>query len=147
MANPSETNGVLTRGGREEFSCPDQFAARLGFNYVTGIQGLVAYLGGRVEGVPSSDLFGSSAGYRRPGYVISTEPGISYSINKLSMTFNLPLAIYRNRTQSYSDKLSTKETGIFKQGDAAFANYLINFNVGYRFGGKHDMEVPDHFTL
>ncbi len=134
MSNPQTTNGVLTRNGSEEFSCPDQFAARIGLNYLTS--GFAAYLGGRVEGVPSSDLIGSSAGYRRPGYAISVEPGISYSVNNLLFSINLPLAVYRNRIQSYSDKQRTAETGVYRIGDAAFANYLFNFNVSYRFNGK-----------
>lgn len=142
MSNPSITNGVLTRGGGSEFSCPDQYAARLGLNYL-GSSGLAIYLGGRLEGVPSTDLIGSSAGYRRPGYVVSVEPGISYGINKVLFSINVPVAVYRNRIQSYSDKQRTQETGVFRNGDAAFADYLINFNVSYRFGGSkhHDMEM------
>lgn len=134
MLNPQTTNGVLTRSGNEEFSCPDQFAARLGVNYL--VQGFSAYLGGRVEGVPSKDLIGSSAGYRRPGYVVSAEPGISYNLNNLQLSLNVPVALYRNRIQSYADKVRTAETGVYRIGDAAFANYLINFNVSYRINGK-----------
>jgi hypothetical protein len=134
MLNPKTTNGVLTRSGNEEFSCPDQFAARLGVNYLG--QGFSAYLGGRVEGVPSSDLIGSSAGYRRPGYVVSAEPGVSYSVKNILLSLNVPVALYRNRIQSYADKLRTAETGVYRIGDAAFANYLINFNVSYRINGK-----------
>ncbi|HEX9600750.1 MAG TPA: transporter [Mariniflexile sp.] len=133
LFNPEKTNGVLTRGGSSEFSVPDQFAAQLGTFYSPKIKGLSFYLGGRIEGVPSSDLIGSSDGYRRPGYAISVDPGINYNTNNLSLSLNIPVAIERNRTQSFLDKKRTSETGVFAQGDAAFADYLINFNLTYRF--------------
>jgi hypothetical protein len=136
LFNFEGTNGVLTRSGRSEFSCPDQFGARLGLYYNIGMSGFSAYLGSRIEGVPSKDLIGSSAGYRRPGYVVSIEPGVSYTKNNFAVNLNVPIALIRNRTQSYEDKLSTQETGVFKQGDAAFADYLLTVSVLYRFGGK-----------
>ena len=143
LFNPQETNGVLTRNGNDEFSCPDQFAARIGLNYFN--KRFASYLGGRIEGVPSSDLIGSSAGYRRPGYVVSMEPGVSYSLGNLILSLNIPLALYRNRTQSYADKQRTLETGVYRIGDAAFANYLINFNVSYRIssGPKSILTLPE----
>jgi hypothetical protein len=136
LSNPKETNGVLTRNGNSEFSSPDQYAARLGAYYNTKIQGLSFYLGGRIEGVPSEDLIGGSAGYRRPGYAVSIEPGVSYSRNRYNINFSVPVAVARNRTQSYQDKVRTIETGEYRHGDAAFADYLINFSVSYRFGGN-----------
>ena len=143
LFNPQETNGVLTRNGRDEFSCPDQFAARIGLNYFS--KQFAAYFGGRVEGVPSSDLIGSSAGYRRPGYVVSAEPGVSYSMGNVILSLNVPVALYRNRIQSYSDKERSAETGQYRIGDAAFANYLVNFNVSYRIssGPKSTITLPD----
>ncbi len=143
LFNPEETNGVLTRGGSSEFSVPDQFAAQLGALYSPNIKGLSFYLGGRIEGVPSSDLIGGSNGYRRPGYAISVDPGINYNTNNLSLSLNVPVAIERNRTQSYLDKKRTKETGVFTQGDAAFADYLINFNLTYRFRNHRNNKGVD----
>lgn len=136
LFSPKETNGVLTRNGSSEFSVPDQYAAQLGALYFTGITGLNAYLGGRLEGIPSSDFIGGSGGYRRPGYVVSVDPGINYNIKNLTMSLNVPIAVERNRTQSFLDKQKTAETGIYSQGDAAFADYLINLNLTYRFNKK-----------
>lgn len=139
-----ETNGVLTRNGQSEFSCADQFAARTGIFYNT-MNGLNMYLGARAEGVPAKDLLGSSAGYRRPGYAISVEPGIGYNHNQYSFFASVPLALYRNRTQSYIDQERTQSSGTYRHGDAAFADYLINLSVSYRFGGAHGampMPVP-----
>ena len=141
LFNPMETNGVLTRGGGSEFSVPDQYAALVGALYMPNVHGLSFYLGGRIEGVPATDLLGSSAGYRRPGYAVSIDPGVNYSINNLTMSLNVPVAVLRDRIQSYEDKERTRETGVFRQGDAAFADYLINFNVSYRFGSKKKMDI------
>ena len=137
LFNVQETNGVLTRNGRSEFSCPDQYGLRVGSFYNFGTSGISAYIGGRFEGVPSNDLIGGSAGYRRPGYVISIEPGLSYTKNNLSVNLTVPIAVERNRTQSYEDQQRTKETGEYRHGDAAFADFLMNFSVLYRFDGKN----------
>lgn len=141
MLNVTETNGVLTRNGNSEFSSPDQFAALLGVTYISNLKGFGIYFGGRLEGVPSSDLIGGSEGYRRPGYVVSLEPGLNFAKNNLIFNLTVPIAIYRNRIQSYSDKLITQQTGEYKIGDAAFADYLINFSVAYKFGGNQQTEI------
>lgn len=117
------------------FSASDQYAARAGLDFaVLPRHGLSAGLGGRIEGVPSQDLIGSSDGGRRPGYAISVEPSLSYRTGEANLTFNLPWALYRNRTQSLSDRQRSKETGVKTIGDAAFADYLVNMVATYRFG-------------
>ena len=142
LFNYQETNGVLTRRGTSEFSCPDQFAARIGAYYMTHVPGFSVYLGGRAEGVPAKDIIGGSAGYRRPGYAISAEPGISYGAGPLSLNVSVPIALVRNRTQSYEDKIRTEERGSYVHGDAAFADYLLSFNLSYRFGGHQTRTAP-----
>lgn len=144
LFNVQETNGVLTRNGNSEFSCPDQYAFRAGANYNT-LNGLSFYLGGRIEGVPANDALGGSAGYRRPGYAVSTEPGVGFFKNNFGAFASLPIALYRNRTQSFEDKVRTEETGVYRHGDAAFADYLISVGFSYRFGGKNthqEMQAP-----
>lgn len=136
MVNPMEDNGILTRNGSQYFSCPDQYAARLGITYITPVEGLAFTFGGRWEGVPSDDLIGSSAGYRRPGYAISIDPSVSYVLKDFTFNFGVPVAVERNRVQSYQDKITTETTGVFTQGDAAFADFVINFGISYKFGGK-----------
>lgn len=144
LFNFQETNGVLTSNGNSEFSCPDQFALRLGAFY-TSMEGLNFYVGGRVEGVPSSDIFGGSAGYRRPGYAVSAEPGLGFSKSNYSVFASFPIALYRNRIQSFEDKERTQQTGVYRHGDAAFADYLISVGFSYRFGGDShmDMSTPE----
>lgn len=55
----------------------------------------------------------------------------------------LGVPIARNRIQSYQDKERTRTSGRFIQGDAAFADYLVNLNVSFRFGGKHGSMPAD----
>lgn len=134
-----ESNGVLIRNqpeGGTEFAVPDQYLARLGLSYVTPLQGISIYAGGRIEGVPAYDLIGGSNAYRRPGYTVGIEPGISYNASNLAVNFTMPLAIVRNRTQSYLDKVKTATTGVYAHGDAAFADYLISLGVTYRINHK-----------
>jgi hypothetical protein len=41
--------------------------------------------------------------------------------------------VQRNRTQSVPDKIKTQKNGVYSQGDAAFADYTINFGVAFSF--------------
>jgi nitroreductase len=128
LINPSNRNGVKTyRGGLGEdiMSVADQYLARAGFSYSNASwKGFGASLGGRVEGVPVMDLVGGSDGFRRPGYAVSVEPGVSYSRGAHTFSLQVPIAEYRNRTRSVPDRLVPG-----RHGDAAFADYLIL--IGY----------------
>lgn len=138
LFNPRATNGVkrnpeattidLVTG---EFSVADQFAARVGLSQsLRFIPGLSVMLGGRVEGVPAKDAIGSSVGFRRPGYIVSVEPGLAYMKGHYSAALTVPVAVHRNRIKSYADRLDP--LGL-KHGDAAFADYLVSFNVSRWF--------------
>lgn len=145
LANPKETNG--TRTFRETLnailqneaitSVPDQFGARAGVIYGLS-ESFSAAMAARYEGVPVEDLIGGSLGFRRPGTVLSVEPGISYMKNNIGINLNVPIALRRKRPQSVTDKLTEQATGQPRNGDAAFADYLINFGITYRF--KKGME-------
>lgn len=144
MANPREKYEIENRGSLRDYSVADQLAARLGALFVTPVTGLGFYGGARFEAVPSSDLIGGDDGFRRPGYILSLEPGVSYGVGNMAFNLTVPIAVERARTQNFSDKQRTAETGEFTNGDAAFADYLINFSFNYRFGGmKHSMDVKD----
>lgn len=128
LANPKEHYTLETRGRTRDFSIPDQYAARIGAIIMLPVHGLYFYGGGRLEGVPSSDLLGGDEGFRRPGYAISLEPGLSYGFRNASFNLTVPIAVERNRVKSFSDKQSGRH------GDAAFADYLINFGFIFKFG-------------
>ncbi len=135
LINPRELYELENRGRIREYSVPDQYAARLGMSYMTKINGLNLYAGGRVEGIPASDLIGGDEGFRRPGYVWSLEPGVSYSIRNTSFNLTVPIAVERNRTKNFSDK----ERG--RHGDAAFADYLVSASVNWVIGKKKAVHI------
>lgn len=141
LINPREVNGTSTARGSapsatakkyntDVMSVPDLFMARGGAAFMTG--GFTFSGGVRVEGLPSRDLIGGNRGFRRPGYIISVEPAITYVAKKVSYNFSLPVAVKRDRTQSDSDRRRTADTGTHVQGDAAFADYLISAGITIR---------------
>jgi len=138
LFNPRETNGVLRNPeattidlAAGEFSVADQFAARVGLSQsLRFIPGLAVMLGGRIEGVPAIDAVGGSKGFRRPGYIVSVEPGLTYMRGKFSAAASVPVAVYRNRIKSYADRLDPLGQ---RHGDAAFADYLVSINVSRWF--------------
>ena len=142
LSNPREQNGVrtyretLTPSLANEAICsvPDQYMARFGANYsFNQLKGLSLSGGLRWEGIPVHDLVGGSGDFRRPGYVMSVEPGINYSIKAMSFYATVPVALVRDRTQSVTDKEYSKANGTFKQGDAAFSDYVVNVGLAIKF--------------
>jgi hypothetical protein len=134
MVTPQDTNGTRTQSAITSEtaynSIYDQYELRVGVNqqlYRFSHGTLDGSLGGRWEGVPSDDLIGKSDGFRRPGYVLSIEPGLAYVLPHDSVTLNVPVAEYMNRTQSYPDTL----TG--GHGDAFFAKFLVLITYSHRW--------------
>lgn len=137
MFNPQVHNNTArnaTPGITQYHSIADQYAARLGASYFFTGTGLAISLGARVEGVPAIDLIGSSWGFRRPGYIVSADPNIAFFYKKFDITVGVPVALYRNRTRSFSDRQDPTGKA---HGDAAFADYQVNVTLRYRCGGKH----------
>lgn len=133
---PQEMNGTQTgRGSVYEAveSIPDTYLGRIGVEYsMPGTSGFSFSAGLRVEGVTVYDLVGGSAGFRRPGYSVAVEPGIGYAGKRWGAHLYVPIAIQRDRLQSYPDKQRTWATGNYAQGDAAFANYLVALSLTYK---------------
>jgi hypothetical protein len=138
LVNPREQNGARTY--RETLSpnlaneaicsVPDQYMFRAGFSYlITAVKGLSVSGGVKLEGIPVYDLIGGSGDFRRPGYIWSGEPSVNYSPKKVAFFISVPVAFYRNRTQSVTDKENSIIQGKHVQGDAAFADYVINAGV------------------
>ena len=113
--------------GSSTMSVPDQYMVRAGGNLAYGAWAIS--LGIRDECLPAKDLVGSSEGFRRPGYIISAEPGVTYKMKKVLLYVYVPYALERDRTQSYADKMKTRITGVYSQGDAAFADYAVNVGI------------------
>ncbi|MEO2052999.1 MAG: hypothetical protein ABGX00_14675 [Allomuricauda sp.] len=155
LINPRETNG--TRTFRETLSpilqneaimaVPDQFSVRAGSSYAIS-NTISTSLGARYEGVPVKDLIGGNEGFRRPGNVLSIDPGIAFIKNNFALNLNVPFAVRRERPQSVTDKQTEELTGNPRNGDAAFADYLINVGISYRFANKKvkvDPELMNEF--
>jgi outer membrane putative beta-barrel porin/alpha-amylase len=128
---PETHNGVARPNASiaEEFvSATDQYVARLGVQIgPKSWRGFGLGLGGRIEGVPPHDVFGSSFGRRRPGYMASIEPSFSYSWGVNSISMSVPWAVERNRQRSVSDLIRGSH------GDAAFPDYVVLTNYAVRF--------------
>ncbi len=148
LINPRETNGIRTfretlsplLANESIMAVPDQFSIRGGLSYSIS-NTISASLGTRYEGVPVKDLIGGNEGFRRPGNVLSIDPGISYMKNNISINLNVPFAVRRERPQSVTDRQTEILTGEPRLGDAAFADYLINFGISYRFSKTKKVEI------
>ncbi len=134
LFSPQDTTGVKTfRGapGEGVVSATDQYLWRGGFSRpVTGVKllrGLALSMGGRMEGVPVRDAFGKSNGFRRPGYVISIEPGLMYERGRTMINVSGPWAMERNR------KISVTDIANHGHGDAAFSDYTLIAGVTRSF--------------
>jgi hypothetical protein len=138
--NSSTTPGAVTaHPGQASYyehymSIPDQYFGRAGVSYlVLPSWGLSLNLGGRLEGIPVHDLIGGSDGFRRPGTVISIEPGISLMKGRFSLDLSMPWAVYRARWRSVADERASAVSNTYVHGDAAFADYMIVGTLGVRF--------------
>ncbi|MCM4153848.1 hypothetical protein DHD05_19825 [Arenibacter sp. N53] len=148
LFNPRETNGIRTF--RETLSpileneaimaVPDQYSVRTGLSCSLS-NDISTSLGARFDAVPVKDIIGGNEGFRRPGNVLSIEPGIAYMYQNFTLNLNVPFAVRRDRPQSVTDKQTEIGTGSPRNGDAAFADYLINFGVSYRFAKSKTLEI------
>jgi hypothetical protein len=126
MFNPRDQNGTLSgyplkepyiESGGTVNSVPDAYTFRLGGNLTT--KSVVLWAGGRLEGIPVHDAIGSSNGNRRPGEIISIEPGIKFKLKKATIYGFFPFPVYRATEQSLPDSV----IGIPSVG--GFSNYMI----------------------
>lgn len=160
LFNPRESNGSFkspptvvkdqdgnvlgTLTGYNIYASPDQYFVRAGLMGSVGKENNITFsAAGRFEGIPAYDAFGGQVAYRRPGYVIALEPGVSYRNGKHSVSLFVPFNIVRNRIQSAADianqnlqnsVITDDSEKVHVQGDAAFADYSINVSYIYRIG-------------
>lgn len=134
---PEEKNGVATFRSNpfeKEMSIADTYLARAGVDYIISPKyDLTLSLGARFEGVTVKDLVGGSDGFRRPGYDLSIEPGISVVMDSWLFSLYVPVSIERNRQRSVADKQQTEATGTYRHGDAAFSDYSVSFAISKHY--------------
>jgi hypothetical protein len=147
LFNPKESNGTYKSAAKQGlqgyniYASPDQYFARAGFlTSVLKSKNLTFSLAGRLEGIPAYDAFGGQVAYRRPGYVVAIESGVSYRTGQHSFSLFIPYNFIKNRIQSAADiadqnlqnsKITNQSQMVHVQGDAAFADYSIS--LGYSF--------------
>lgn len=134
LLNPRNTNGTLTNRSNpfeSVMSVPDQYFVRTGLRYRMGHW--LAGVGARYEGIPVRDVWGASDGFRRPGKILSAEPSVAYSRGAHFIILQVPVAVYRNRTQSVADKRWEEQERQPKHGDAAFADFLVSISYAFKF--------------
>lgn len=143
LFNPMDMNGTRTYretispmlANENIMSIPDQYMVRAGLNWNASRKlGLNLFCGGRLEGIPVRDALGKSSGFRRPGYVYSVEPGVDWMRGRHNVNLSVPVAAYRNRTRSVTDMEMTERIGVYRHGDAAFADYTINMSWSIMLG-------------
>lgn len=132
LFNPENMNGVATfrsQPGQGVMSVTDQYLYRAGVSQgVPKVHGLAVSLGIRGEGVPVRDLLGDSDGFRRPGSIISLDPGFMYNFRRTVISVNGPWALYRNRPPSVPE-IQHHTTN----GDAFFADYTVIASLSHHF--------------
>jgi len=141
VKNPLDTKvNMDTFLGYNIYACPDQYFVRAGvMTSLLKNNNLSVSLAARWEGIPAYDAFGGQNAYRRPGYVVSIEPGVAYRLGNHSFSLYVPKNFIRNRIQSANDITTTNTQRTLKpdaeaaHGDAAFADYSISFGYTYRF--------------
>lgn len=135
--NPQGQNDTLSPSARLAVAGPtavaehvrynsigDSYLVRAGAAYpIAGIPGLALSFAGRIVGVPQKDVFGKNIGYRRPGYWVSVDPGISYSTDNATFAFTVPVGVHQYIANSFGSPRGT-----------TFADYMLEFSVVYRFG-------------
>jgi hypothetical protein len=162
LFNPRESNGSFKSApkaglqGYNVYACPDQYFVRAGImGSVLPSKNLSLSLAGRWEGIPAYDALGGQVAYRRPGYVVAIESGVTYRSGKHAISLFVPYNFIKNRIQSAADiadqnlqnsKISDASKKVHVQGDAAFADYSININYTYRIGKLFQGKVLDKST-
>ncbi|MFT3937070.1 MAG: hypothetical protein QM726_25815 [Chitinophagaceae bacterium] len=149
LFNPRESNGTYKStakaglAGYNLYASPDQYFIRGGLmTSVLKSRSLTLSLALRMEGIPAYDVIGGQVAYRRPGYVVAIESGVSYQKGNSSFSLFVPYNFIKNRIQSAADKadqnlqngkITDPAKYVHVQGDAAFADYSISLGYAYRF--------------
>jgi hypothetical protein len=87
-----------------------------------------AGFGGRINGVTVSDLIGGEDLYfRRPGYEVYVEPGLTWTLGRNMASFSFPIRVYQNKLDSLLDISIPRRIG------ADFVPYLLQLSYARRF--------------
>lgn len=133
MFNPKDTNGVVPPQSNDPennftMSVPDQYHVRAGMNVPAWSEkGLAVSAGLRVDGIPINDAFGASNGFRRPGYILYLEPGVTWARGNNVFNLWVPIALTRSIQTSVLDESRGRATG------GGLADFLVLVGYTRRF--------------
>lgn len=129
LLSPRKTTDVPSPLPNVVLSVPDVYTARAGFAYAASKAGGVSLsLGARMDGIPLRDIIGGGDdGFRRPGYTLFLDPGLTVGRGASELTFSLPIRLHQNFKRSLVDM----ERNFAGGGD--LANYLVFAGFTHRF--------------
>jgi len=112
-----------------KLAVPDVYSARGGLAFdVLPTARVSVSLGLRIDGIPMGDIVGGEdKSFRRPGYTLYGEPGITYRRGGDELTLSMPRRLHQNFKRSVIDR----ERNFAGGGD--LADYLIFFGYNRRF--------------
>lgn len=81
-------------------SVPDVYSARVGVaSPLWPEHNVMGSLGARIDGIPLRDIVGGGDdGFRRPGYSLYADPGLSFAVARGAFTLSIPVRIGQNFT-------------------------------------------------
>jgi hypothetical protein len=128
LLTPREKTAVSSPLAGVPLSVPDVYSLRSGVSAALWARrGISASLGTRVDGIPLRDSVGGSSGFRRPGYSLYLDPGVTVTRKRSAWSVNVPLRVH----QDFQRSLADIERGSAGGGDLAKYLLLIGYTVRF----------------
>jgi hypothetical protein len=128
LLTPREKTAVSSPLAGVPLSVPDVYSLRSGVSgAIWARHGISASLGPRVDGIPLRDFVGGSSGFRRPGYSLYLDPGVTVTRKRSTWSVNVPLRVH----QDFQRSLADMERGSAGGGDLAKYLLLIGYTVRF----------------
>jgi hypothetical protein len=108
-------------------SAPDSYLYNVGATVpVPHLKGLSFSLGSQIAGVPTFNVLTGSEGYRQPGYLVTVNPGLSWSTKLGSYFISVPVRLYGHIKKDFS---GAQQSGNLNKTS-------LQFGVNFHLGGK-----------
>ena len=128
--NPLGPNAAAA--GTRYISTPDSYLFHAGLaTPVPRLKGLSAFVSGKIAGVPVHNVFGSTIGFRQPGYYVTVEPGLSFDTKLASYNISVPLRVYQTTFANF----------LGSPANADFARHMLVVGVTFNPGGRKKEEA------
>jgi len=128
LISPEDKTGVPSPIKGVTLSIPDVYSFRAGTSYAISLKhGFSGTFGARIDGIPTYDLIGSSNGFRRPGYTLYLEPGVTFGRGSSTFTLTVPFRVHQNFKRGPVDVQNDFAGG----GDLANSLVLMGYSVRF----------------